>query len=117
MGFGRASGKPGAPPWNTDGRETENVSESEALVNGSGHADKLGAVVTVDIEGECLVGTPGGLLGKREHRTIICGVLTSAEDIFALNDDISSTILVVGGRLVVLDWSETENLSATIELA
>ena len=85
----------------------------EALVSGAEHANKIGKVVTVDVENGSTVGVRGGLLGRRNDRVMVTGVLTCAEDVFE-HDSLVSTYLTVGGTFVIIDWNEG-NGPATIE--
>lgn len=90
--------------------------EAENLVIGADHADKIGRVVCVDIEGSARVGVLGGLVVTREGRVILTGTLVSAEDVFGKGDDLESTRLTLGDLSVFLDWDEvTSAVISTME--
>lgn len=75
----------------------------EDLVLGASHADKIGMVIVVDVEG-------------KDGREIFTGTLTSARDKYKENGDVERTTLVVGGQTVTLGWNGDETLTALIEI-
>ena len=92
-------------------------SKTEDLHLGASHADKIGKVVLVDIEGEgevADVGIRGGLVVARKNRTIVTGVLHGTEDRYDANGDVKGTALTVGEVTVFIDWGNDPSI--TIEV-
>lgn len=90
--------------------------ETEDLHLGASHADKIGKIVRVDIEGSgrvATVGVRGGLSGVRENRVIITGVLHGTEDEYGKGGDPERTVLKIGEVTVVIEWSDEPHVEIT----
>lgn len=75
----------------------------EELALGASHADKVGKVVTVDVD-------------AKDGRYLVTGVLHSARDTYSVGDQVKATTLVIGlGAVVELDWENDGTLTAQIE--
>jgi hypothetical protein len=74
---------------------------TEEMITGSSHVEKIGRVVLVDIM-------------NNEGRQLVAGVLQRVEDNYDA-EEILSTVVVVAGKRIKLDWDSDTSLSASIE--
>lgn len=91
--------------------------ETEGLHLGASHADKIGKIVLVDIEGNgriAHVGVRGGLVGPREDRVILTGVLHGTEDRYGKGGDPVGTTLAIGDVIVSIDWSDEPHVEIEV---
>lgn len=77
------------------------------LVNGADHADKIGKVVVVDLDGTVTRGVRGGLVSRHEGVAIFSGVLHATEDLFDHEGGcLTHTNLTIGDMYLSIDWGK-----------